>query len=194
MEQVLLNNLLAATGGEAVGFGYGETVFRRIRIDSRAVQPGDLFWAVRGDRLDGHRFAEDSLRRGAAGCLVERSEWGGSAAVPAIIVENTLTALWDFARWHRSQHEAIVIGVTGSFGKTTTREMIRTILDKQFLGTASPKNYNNHFGVPLSLLEINQQHEFAVLEMAASHPGEIEGLADIAGPNIGVVTGIGPSH
>ena len=194
MQQVLLNNLLAATGGEAVGFGYDETVFRRIQIDSRAVRPGDLFWAVRGSRLDGHRFAEESLSRGAAGCLVERSKWSGSAAVPAIIVDDTLTALWDLARWHRRRHEAAVIGVTGSFGKTTTREMIRVVLEHQFRGTASPKNYNNHFGVPLSILGIDRRHMFAVLELAASYPGEIRNLADIASPNIGVVTGIGPAH
>ena len=194
MEQVLLDNLLAATGGEAVGFGDDRTIFPRIRIDSRVVRPGDLFWALRGRRLDGHRFAEDSLRRGAAGCLVERSRWSGRTAVPAIVVENSLTALWDFARWHRRRQDATVIGVTGSFGKTTTREMIRVVLEQQFRGTASPKNFNNHFGVPLSVLGIDNQHEFAVLELAASRPGEIRDLAEMAGPNIGAVTGIGPAH
>jgi UDP-N-acetylmuramoyl-tripeptide--D-alanyl-D-alanine ligase len=109
-------------------------------------------------------------------------------------VPDTLRALWDYAAWHRGQRDAAVIGVTGSFGKTTTREMIFAALSAGHCGLRSPRNYNNHIGVPLTLLELDDQHEFAVLELGASAVGEIEQLAKLAAPEIGVVTGIGPAH
>jgi UDP-N-acetylmuramoyl-tripeptide--D-alanyl-D-alanine ligase len=113
---------------------------------------------------------------------------------PLIVVEDTLTALADFARWYRSQQAALVIGVTGSFGKTTTREMIHAVLSSTRHGVRSLKNFNNHIGLPLSLLELDRNHEFAVLEMGASAVGEIAALAEIAQPKIGVITGIGLAH
>ena len=119
---------------------------------------------------------------------------GHGPVPPLIVVEDTLTALGEFARWYRSQQEGLVIGVTGSFGKTTTREMIHAVLSAAHPGVRSLKNFNNHIGLPLSLLELDQSHEFAVLEMGASAVGEIAMLAEIAQPEVGVITGIGLAH
>ena len=193
MKQVCLNDVSAATGGQAVGIDRGNVDVCRVETDSRQIRPGDLFWAVQGDRHDGHEFVAESLSRGAVACVVERRKLP-SCSGRFVVVDDTLQALWRFARWYRDAQQTLVIGVTGSFGKTTTREMIHATLAGQRMGTRSPKNFNNHFGVPLSLLQIEPEHEFAVLELAASRCGEIRQLADIATPQIGVLTGIGPAH
>lgn len=192
MEPVSLTDLLTATCGKAIGFRGNEVSFSGVGIDSRNVRPGDLFWALSGEQHDGHNYLEQAFARGAVAAVVHESV--PTSDGPVIRVEDTLQALWDFAGWHRNRCEAMVIGVTGSVGKTTTRNMIHAVLSTSFQGRHSPRNYNNHIGVPLSLLEINPTDEFAVLELAASHRGEIAALAGVAQPEIGVVTGIGPSH
>ena len=192
MSAVNLPDILKAAQGEARGF-VGEPSFERIGIDSRTTKSGDLFWAIRGERYDGHDFIADAFSRGAAAAVVS-SDRSQTCTGPAIIVPDTLIALWDYSSWHRSQRDAVVIAVTGSFGKTTTREMIFSALQAGHCGTRSPRNYNNHVGVPLSLLEIAEHHEFAVVELGASAPGEIRDLAHLAAPEIGVVTGIGAAH
>ena len=193
MHHVSLNELLAATGGKAIGFDRREFGFADIGIDSRSIRPGALFWALRGERLDGHDFVADALARGAAACVVGADKVNTTAG-PRIVVPNTLQALWDFARWYRRQQAIPVVAVTGSVGKTTTREMIHAVLSNRLSGTRSPKNFNNHFGVPLSVLGIEKHHEFAVLELGASAAGEIRDLAGIAAPEIGVVTAIAAAH
>lgn len=194
MEQVSLDNVLAATGGRWNQATVGPIDFGRIVIDSREVQSGDLFWTVSGERQDGHDFVGDAFRRGAVASVVQRKRLPGQAW-PLIEVPDTLRALWDFASWYRQQQQqARVIAVTGSVGKTTTREMIYAVLSTLCPGTRSPRNYNNHFGVPLSLLQIERVHEFAVVELGASQVGEIRDLAGIAAPQIGVVTAVAPSH
>jgi len=192
MSAVNLQHVLNATAGEARGFA-AETAFTRISIDSRTTQPGDLFWAIRGERHDGHDYIGDALARGAAGVVVEKEKCEPCLG-PAIIVPETLSALQNFAAAHRAKSDAAVIGVTGSFGKTTTRELIFSVLAAGHSGTRSPWNYNNHVGVPLSLLDIDDGHEFAVIEMGASACGEIRDLCELAAPEIGVITGIGPAH
>ncbi len=193
MEPVSLTDLLTATSGEAIGFRGNDVSFSGVGIDSRKVRPGDLFWALSGERHDGHSYLEQAFASGAVAAVIHEEIPAGVAG-PVIRVEDTLQALWDFAAWHRHRCEAMVIGVTGSVGKTTTRNMIHAVLSTSFQGRHSPRNYNNHIGVPLSLLEISLSDEFAVLELAASHSGEIAALAAVAAPEIGVVTGIGPSH
>ena len=205
MHCVSLHSLATATRGEIVGHSESETTYDRVVIDSREVKPGDLFWALRGEHHDGHAFLVEARHRGAGAAVVRRDRlvqaqeaWktgsGHSPVPPLIVVEDTLVALADFARWYRSQQEGLVIGVTGSFGKTTTREMIHTVLSAAHLGVRSLKNFNNHIGLPLSLLELDPSHEFAVLEMGASAVGEIAMLAEIAQPEVGVITGIGLAH
>jgi UDP-N-acetylmuramoyl-tripeptide--D-alanyl-D-alanine ligase len=193
MECVSLQDLVAATGGKAVGFTQSDVSIDGVTLDSRMVEPGDLFWAVAGKRHDGHDFAADAVTRGAIGSVVCAAH-AGEFTGPRVVVDDTHAALQRFSRWYREQRDALVIGVTGSVGKTTTREMIHAVLSSRYSGTRSPHNFNNHFGLPLSLLEINQEHEFAVIEMGASAPGEIRCLAETAIPEVGVVTAIGPAH
>jgi len=193
MERVSLQNLLAATGGQAVGFTQSDVSIDGVTLDSRTVDSGDLFWAVAGENHDGHEFATAAVTHGAIGSVV-RAARAGEFSGPRIVVDDTHLALQRFSRWYRAQRDALIIGVTGSVGKTTTREMIHSVLSSRYKGTRSPLNFNNHFGLPLSLLEIKQEHEFAVIEMGASAPGEIRSLAETAIPEIGVITAIGPAH
>jgi UDP-N-acetylmuramoyl-tripeptide--D-alanyl-D-alanine ligase len=193
MERVTLNQLLAATGGRP-SVGKANTVaFTRVSTDSRTVEEGDLFWALRGERHDGHRFADEAARRGAVACVAsaDSSIPGG---LPAALVADTIQGLKDFAHWYRQRRDALVVGVTGTVGKTTTREMIYSVLGTRFDGCRSPKNFNNHIGLPLSVLEMRDDHDFAVLEMGASKVGEIRELTAIALPEAGVITAIGIGH
>ncbi len=195
-----LSSLIAATRGQLVGGSNAPSVFDRVEIDSRKVQLGSVFWALRGEHHDGHDFLGEVRQRQAAAAVVHRDQLAQALAAwkyddsPLIAVADPLTALADFARWHRSQHNGVVIGVTGSYGKTTTREMIHSVLSAARPGVRSLKNFNNHIGLPLSLLELNCSHQFAVIEMGASAVGEIAALAEIAKPTMGVITGIGLAH
>lgn len=193
MDRISLDALLAATGGVATDFETHRVEFDHVGIDSRQVQPRELFWAIKGERHDGHKFANEAIKRGAAACLVESNCIEGITG-PKVVVDDTTTALHRFARWYRNQQEALVVGVTGSVGKTTTREMIYAALSASHTGTRSEQNYNNRIGVPLSILDVQSKHEFAVLELAASRIGEIRELAQIAEPEIGVVTAVCPAH
>ena len=205
MQPVTYSSLAAATRGQVINCFDESGTFARVEIDSRCVKPGCLFWALHGEHHDGHDYLVEARYHGATSAVVSRSRltqaqaaWRSGGArgeiAPLIVVEDTLASLADFARWYRSQQEGLVIGVTGSFGKTTTREMIHAVLSAAHHGVRSLKNFNNHIGLPLSLLELDCSHEFAVLEMGASAVGEIAALAEIAQPEVGVITGIGLAH
>lgn len=205
MTNIALSSLVVATHGQLLGGPSGAANVGRVEIDSRRVKPGDLFWALRGEHHDGHDFLVEARHHGAGVAVVSRHKlaqaqqaWRAGATngadAPLIVVDDTLTALADFARWHRQRQSGLVIGVTGSFGKTTTREIIHAVLSVSKPCVRSLKNYNNHIGLPLSLLELDANHEFAVLEMGASAVGEIAMLAGIAQPQVGVITGIGLAH
>ena len=161
--------------------------------DSRTIEPGDVFWALRGPNHDGEQFVAEAFRRGAAGAVVAED-----VAVPddrwVVRVDDTHQALLAWARWKRRQFTGTVIAVTGSAGKTTTRQMIHTVLQSRLRGTASPRNFNNHLGVPLSMTAIEPEHDYAVLELGASRPGEIAALAELSAPQVGVITRIGDAH
>ncbi|MDA0832826.1 MAG: UDP-N-acetylmuramoyl-tripeptide--D-alanyl-D-alanine ligase [Planctomycetota bacterium] len=193
MDRLDGSNLIAAVGGAPQCLPHSTFDVTRISIDSRTLQPGDLFWAIRGESFDGHDYINQAVDRGASACVI-RHDRGGQYSGPAILVDDTQQALWDLATWYRRQHDALVVGVTGSFGKTTSREMIYAALQSEHAGMRTVGNLNNHIGLPLSLLEIESQHDFAVLEMGASRVGEIADLAHIARPEVGVITGIGPAH
>lgn len=192
MEQVSLTELVSATHGDARGSA-GDEVFTRVSTDSRTLRKGDLFWAIRGRNHDGHTFVEEAHKKGAAACVVEKAA-AGQLSGRLVVVEDTLRALGDFARWYRHQRETLIIGVTGSVGKTTTREMIHTVLSARHSGTRSRGNFNNEVGLPLSLLELSTDDEFGVFEMGATKAGDIRELCEIACPEVGVVTAIGPAH
>ncbi len=193
MTTFLISDLLSAVGGRAINLNGTSLGAERIVTDSRTVRPGDLFWALEGQTHDGHTFLEQAIRNGACAC-VARSDRTADSALPVIGVPNTLAALSDFAGWHRKQQDALVVGVTGSVGKTTTRHLLHTVLSQQFSGVESPRNFNNEIGVPLSLLEITAADEFAVLELAASQLGDIRKLCTVAQPEVGVLTRIAPAH
>ena len=164
-------------------------------IDSRTVEPGELFFAVKGERMDGHDFVPQALERGAVAAVV-RSDRAAALADPSrlIAVENTLAALQALAAGVRRAWGKPVIGITGSAGKTTTKEAIAHVLAMRFRVHKSEGNLNNHFGLPLMLLRLQPEHEVAVIEMGMSHLGEIRELARIAQPEIGVVTCVAPVH
>jgi UDP-N-acetylmuramoyl-tripeptide--D-alanyl-D-alanine ligase len=193
MRAISFEELIAATGGTPVGIDDLSRTFSRVEIDSRKVAGGDLFWALEGKRHDAHKFVKQALTAGAMAVVVDAAK-SRKMTCPRIEVENTLAALWQLAHWYRKQFDALVIAVTGSVGKTTTRRMITSVLSVRFAGVESPHNFNNHFGVPLSLLQLERHHEFAVIELGASHTGEIEGLALMSQPEVGVITAIGPAH
>ena len=173
-----------------------------VTTDSRAIKGGEMFFALKGENFDGNEYALKALEAGAAYAVV-----GSDSAVAAqagenprlIPVEDTLKALQELARWHRSMtfvdgKPLTVIALTGTNGKTTTKELIREVLSVKYRVTATEGNLNNSIGVPLTLLKINSQTQIAVVEMGASHPGDIKELVDIALPNYGLITNVGKAH
>jgi len=179
-----------ANAGALVASGYS--------IDSRTVAPGELFFAVRGERLDGHDFVAAAVARGAVAAVVSRARVAtlpdAALAVPLLITEDPLIALQALAAHIRRQWGRRVVAVTGSAGKTTTKEAIAVALGAKFNVLKSHGNLNNGFGLPMQLLRLQPEHEVAVIEMGMNHPGEIAALARIAAPDWGVVTNVGAAH
>lgn len=167
-------------------------------IDSRTAAPGDLFFAVRGERLDGHDYVAAAIERGAVAAVVSRARVAtlpdAALAVPLLIAEDTLVALHAIALHVRRQWGKRVVAITGSAGKTTTKEAIAAALGAKFNVLKSQGNLNNAFGLPLQLLRLEPEHEYAVVEMGMNHLGEIAMLARIAAPDWGVVTNVGTAH
>jgi UDP-N-acetylmuramoyl-tripeptide--D-alanyl-D-alanine ligase len=164
----------------------------KISKDSRNIEKDCIYLAIKGDNFDGNQYAEEALEKGAAYTIVDDVEKVKSERY--LYVKNTLECLQDLARFHRSKLKIPIIGITGSNGKTTTKELITAVLSKRFNCYATKGNYNNHIGVPLSLLEINEEHEIAVIEMGANHQGEIAFLSSISDPDFGLITNIGKAH
>jgi len=171
-----------------------------VTTDSRRVNPGDLFIALRGDQFDGHGFIEPAVSAGAKAILVDRNipltDTLREANTSVLKVDDTREALGLLARFYRRNllRSARIVGITGTNGKTTTREMIYWAMSRYKNGYRSPSNFNNDIGVPLTLLGIEPDHEFAVVEMGSNAPGEIAALSRIAEPDIAVITHVGPGH
>ena len=164
-------------------------------IDSRTVAKGELFFAVKGERFDGHDFVSAALDNGGVGAVVRQDQWHRySWTTRVLVVNDTLAALQTLATAVRKVWGKSLIGVTGSAGKTTTKEAIAHVLTSKFRVLKSEGNFNNHFGLPLMLLKLEPAHDLAVIEMGMSHSGEIRALARIAQPDIGVVTNVAPVH
>lgn len=182
------------TGGKLEG-GDANAVATGYSIDSRTIRPGELFFAVQGEKMDGHDFVAQALSNGAVAAVVS---WENVAALRAdaklVRVSDTLAALQTLATAVRRFWAKPLIAVTGSAGKTTTKEAIAHVLSKRFRVHKSEGNFNNHFGLPLMLLKIEPEHDLAVVEMGMSHAGEITALARIAQPDTGVVTNVAPVH
>lgn len=192
-----VQDVLAGTGGRPVGDLAPDVPFARVVHDSREVGAGDLFVAIRGENLDGHAFVQQALDRGAAAALVSE-EWvaqQGDIAAPLIAVPDTLQALQDLATEWRKHFRLRLVGITGSIGKTSTKQVVAAVLGERFNVLASRGNYNNEIGLPLSVMEITPETEVVVLEMGGAYAfGEIAQLAEIARPDIGIVTNVTHSH
>ncbi|HTY60698.1 MAG TPA: UDP-N-acetylmuramoyl-tripeptide--D-alanyl-D-alanine ligase [Acidobacteriota bacterium] len=184
----------AGTGGTLV-FGSRDTVFANVSIDTRSLQRGDIFFAIRGPNQDGHRFIPDALSKGALGAVVERSyEYPGKFPAVLVKVVDTHKALKDLAMLVRRRWPGTLVAITGSMGKTTTRTFVAQVLQSSFNVYQTPGNYNNLFGLPLALFGLRLQHDFGIFEMGMSAPGEIAEMCRIAEPTIGILTNIAPAH
>ncbi len=176
--------------------GEGDTLITGVAVDSRAVNPGNLFFAMIGTEMDGHTFIPHALRKGAAGLVISRSpgELYLPPDIPYICVSDTQQALWDLARIYRRMIAPTVIGITGSVGKTTTKDMTAAVLGTQFSVLKTEGNLNTEVGLPLTIFQLEEHHQIAVLEMGMRGPGQIAQLAAVAEPTIGLITNIGETH
>lgn len=163
-----------------------------VSTDTRNLPAGCVFFALHGERFDGNKFAQQALESGASLAVIDKPEY----ALPegTLLVTNTLLALQDLARAWRRELGLPIIGITGTNGKTTTKELLATVLSTKFHLHYTQGNLNNQIGVPLTLLQITRAHEMAIVEMGASHPGDIKELVDIAEPNCGLITNVGRAH
>lgn len=168
----------------------------RVVTDTRTLRVNDVFVALRGERFDGHDFVEEAVRRGAVAVVVEGLPWAHKVAerASAIVVQDTLQALGDLARWVRQCFSLPVVGITGSNGKTSTKEMTASILARRLNVLKNPGNFNNLIGVPLTLLQLTAAHEAAVVEMGINVVGEMERLVSMVQPTVGIITNIHPTH
>lgn len=164
----------------------------QISTDTRKIAPGSLFFALKGDKFDANTFAEQALAAGAAYAIIDNADYNKQGQY--ILVDDVLSTLQDLARHHRRQLTIPVIGLTGTNGKTTTKELINAVLSQHFMTYATQGNLNNHIGVPLTILSINTSHEAAVIEMGANHQKEIELLCTICQPTHGLITNVGKAH
>lgn len=163
-----------------------------ITTDTRKIEPGCIFLALKGENFDGNSFAAEALAKGARYAIIDDPAL--SASEQMLPVEDTLAALQQLARYHREHLKIPVIGITGTNGKTTTKELIHAVLSRKYKTVATAGNFNNHIGVPLTLLSIQPETEIAVIEMGANHEGEIAQLCQIARPGFGLITNIGKAH
>lgn len=197
-----LENVVGCTGGTLFG---PELEAVGVTTDTRAIEPGNLFVALRGEKFDGHRFLEEAKQRGAIAAVVEEE----TDVLPCVRVDDTLVALGDIARWHKcnvrfpfdvkSESENAwwpfsLIAITGSYGKTSTRALLFCVLCAKLNTLTSQANFNNEIGVPMTLLQLDETHEAAVIEMGMRGRGQIAYLANVVEPAIGVITNIGPQH
>ncbi len=165
---------------------------RTVTTDSRLITPGCIFFAFKGENFDGNAFVPQALEQGAALCVTSDSRH--SANPRCIVVPDVLQTLQQLAAHHRRQLAIPFIGITGTNGKTTTKELVHAVLSRRYRTHATAGNFNNHLGVPLTLLAIPADTEIAIIEMGASHPGEIEALCRIADPDFGLITNVGRAH
>ncbi len=166
--------------------------FPQVCTDTRKISPNCIFFALKGDNFNGNKYAAQALEKGASYAIVDEEEFTGSNNT--ILVKNVLTTLQNLSQFHRNYCKAIVIGLTGSNGKTTTKELITAVLSKKYKTIATKGNLNNHIGVPLTLLSITPDTEMAIVEMGANHLKEIEFLCKLAEPDFGYITNFGKAH
>ena len=165
-----------------------------ITTDSRDVPEGSMFFALKGETFDGNAYAKAALEQGAAYAVIDEKEYAEENNEHLIWVEDVLTTLQQLAKYHRVHLGTPIIGITGTNGKTTTKELIATVLKKKYNVLYTQGNFNNHIGVPKTLLQLTREHDIAVIEMGANHPGEIKTLVEIVLPDFGIITNVGKAH
>lgn len=199
LRPITLDEVVEVTGGalvdgpETVGVS-GEEAFTSVSTDTRTLTPGALYVALKGEKFDGHTFLEQARTAGTLAFVVDRAVGLAGGNPPHVVVVDTTQALGDLARYVRDTFTGPVIGVTGSVGKTTTKELIAHVLEAKFNVAKSEANHNNEIGVPQTLFGLTPEHTAAVIEMGMRGPGQIKRLAEIAAPTVGVVTNVGLSH
>jgi UDP-N-acetylmuramoyl-tripeptide--D-alanyl-D-alanine ligase len=186
---------IAKFAGASLSSGDGSVVIDKIRTDSRTLKPGELFVALRGENFDGHNFVENVAKANAAGAIVE-SNWKGElpAAFALIRAEDTLQAYQELAASYRRSLSLKVVAITGSNGKTSTKDFAAAVLARRFRVTKTEGNFNNHVGLPRTILEATSRDEVAVWEIGMNHPGEVAALARLAMPDVAIITNIGVAH
>ena len=202
MEKIYLEELLQATGGKLLMAPQGkeETLsvpaaeILSVVTDSRKITKNCVFFALSGERFDGHAYVDASLKQGAAGCVVSKEPDSLLPGKFYVLVEDTRHALGDLAHFYRMKYDVKVVGITGSVGKTTCREMVASVLSKRFRVHATSGNFNNDIGLPMTIFGLSAADEVMVLEMGMNHLGEIRRLSQIAAPDIAVITNIGTAH
>lgn len=195
-----LSDILKLSHIRAIDCDRAAFVVTGVSIDSRSVKPGDLFVPIRGTQFDGHNFISNAVHSGARAVLLEQrwvamnSSYITALPVPKIVVEDSVRALGEIARNYRRTFKIPLLAVAGSNGKTTTKEMIRSVLGTKYDVLATGGNLNNHLGVPLTLLQLEKKHSIGVIEIGTNHPGEIDYLCSILEPTHGLITNIGAEH
>lgn len=164
-----------------------------VSIDTRTLKTGELFFCLNGENFNGNKFAEQAVEKGASLVVVDDAQYYTNID-KMILVEDSLKTLQDLASYHRNQFDIPIIGITGTNGKTTTKELVSTVLHQKFQTLYTMGNFNNHIGVPLTLLQLKEYHEIAVIEMGANHVGEIKELCEMVRPNYGILTNVGHAH
>ena len=195
MEAITLRELLEAVGGTLIGPAAGlEQTVSHVDTDSRNIHPGSLFIPLVGERFDGHAYINSALEGGAAGCFTQRERESYREDRFYIKVKDTQRALRDLAAWYKDRFPIPFVGVTGSVGKTTAKDMIAAVLGVKYKVLKTEGNFNNNIGLPLTLLRLDASYQAAVLEMGMDKFGEIDYLSGIVQPDIGVITNIGDAH
>ena len=188
-----ISEIISYTNGKVKLKTYKDKEIKKIRIDSRLVEKGDLFVAIKGEQNNGHQFVKDALKKGAVAVIISDTIRGIKDEM-LIKVENTDIALLTIAHHYKSQFKIPFIAITGSVGKTTTKELLALILSTKYNVLKNEKNYNNGYGVPLTLFNLSKEHEIGVIEMGMNHMKEISVLSNCVNPNTAIITNIGTSH
>ena len=195
MEALTIREILEAVKGRLLGdFSDLDAVVAQVETDSRTITAGSLFLPLCGERFDGHAYINAALEAGAAGCLTQRERESYLPGKFYIKVDSTHRALRDLAVWYKNRFDIPVVAVTGSVGKTTTKDMIAAVLSEKFNVLKTEGNKNNDIGLPMTLLRLGRENQIAVVELGINHPGEMDFLSGIAQPDVVVMTNIGDSH
>lgn len=194
MEAITVSEIVTAVGGQLLNSFDPNAVISEVDTDSRTMHQNSLFIPLVGENFDGHVYLNQALEQGALGCLTQRPVAQQREDRFYIQVEDTMTALGDLARYYRNKFDIKVVGVTGSVGKTTTKDMVASVLSQRYQVLKTQGNFNNNIGVPKTLFQLNSSHQVAVVEMGMNHKGEIDYLTRIAQPDVAIITNVGDAH